>query len=790
MRTRKQSSCKAVSVLIEYILITGILTVFMGFIMLQLNDLLVDTPTSIAMKNQFEDIGNQIATKLVDMALVAPQNGYIKAKIHMPYRIGEYDFKAAFTTVGGNRTLMLTSERLGRTEYIPLSGIALEVFPSGETFSVKPDHELVFSRSFHVLPTAVAVAHPTNATVDQSVTFDMTYSSGEGSLSFKWEFGDGSSTSWLSYDPNNPSTALVQHSYSSSGTYTAKLTVCDSYGYCDTDTINITVNPSTPDPTLYVDKFVVPEVAQPGEPVRITIFLSGEGIAETSRNISIMHVIDVSGSMDPDYYGDNGYTIYKSDYGVATPAKWEGSVYVDDSFQKLAIEAYSENGKDVDLWVKSPDGDFARAQYAIPNGEMYYVTNPVEGNWSIAVVADYPTGYDTVHVDIYKKSGGTWYLVDSHNFTLYAAPQTFTINVPSVENLKIEATPVNGTKELHLWVEDGGLYGPYSSSNGEAYETTNAGGTYTAYVVADFPYGEQEFYLNVYIAKIDAAKIAAKTFNGFLKSSDQVGVAYFGGDVPGGYTPRYDVSQTLTNDTLSANNSIDDLWAYGGTPMGGGIKVARQELVANTAPGNIPVMIVLSDGNPTLTSDGTASETLAIQEAIEEAETTKQTTIGGEQILIYTIGFGNDANETLLKQIATSPDYYYFAATSEELSSIYRQIAKELKEKAAKNVTITDVLPEGVELVAEPSNANVTYDASTGYTTIQWNLSSIRINETWTASFFVTIEKEGITETNVFELSNVTYLPYPFTGVSYNTIYLPVCEVNVTRTEAEKVELK
>ena len=244
----------------------------------------------------------------------------------------------------------------------------------------------------------------------------------------------------------------------------------------------------------------------------------------------------------------------------------------------------------------------------------------------------------------------------------------------------------------------------------------------------------------------------------------------------------------MTNDTIQANGSIDGLYAYGGTPLGGGIKTAREELVANATPGSIPVMIILSDGNPTITSDGQASETLAIQEALNEAEITKQTKVNNESILIYTIGFGSDANATLLQQIATSPDYYFYAATSEELKNIYEQIAKELKERAAVNVTITDVLTSDVSLSEAPADANVSYVGN--QTIIQWNITSIRINETWTASFEVLPNTEGLVATNVYGVSNVTFLPWPFTGVNFTTIYLPVPELNVTQISPERVVLK
>jgi uncharacterized protein YegL len=793
-----RDSEKGVSILIEYLILSGILMIFFAFIIIQFNDVLGKTPLSTTMKNQFQDVGNQIAVKLTDISIIAPENGYVKAKIFMPYTVGDYDFKAEFTQVDGEYVLKISSERAGKSEYVPINNIALKVLPVGSTFSITPVHEIEYTKYSHMMPTAVALAYPTTVEVGSNVTFDMTMSTGEGDLWFRWDFGDGDSYQ-AKYNPNNPSQSLVEHSYSADGTYTATLTVWDSYGYSDTSTINITVIPQTQelDPYLFATKYVIPEVTEPGNPVQIVIYLRGGGIIEQARNISVMHVIDVSGSMDPDYYGDNGYTLYNSTSGTASPSKWENYVSVDSSFSSLTVMAYTSGGKDIDLWVKSPDGDFARAQYGITNGEMYFVQNPVEGNWTISVVADYPIGSDTVTVEV-EKDGYFWWwwyfsgtLVSSWNFTLDANASITVFQIPAVENLKIQATPVNGTKELHLWVEEpgGALRGPYSSSSGQYYSDTNAvAGNYTAYIVGDFPYGTQDYYLTVDVAKIDAAKITAKTFNGFLRGSDQVGVVSFGGTGSGGRTPRITLDQYLTNNTDQTNTSIDGLYAYGGTPLGGGIKKAREELVVNTTSGNIPVMIILSDGNPTITSDGQASETLAIQEALSEAEITKQTQINNESILIYTIGFDSDANATLLQQIATSPDYYFFAATSEELQNIYEQIARELKERAAVNITITDVLTSDVTLSELPAGANVSYSGN--QTVIQWNLTSIRINETWTASFEVVPSTEGLIATNVYGVSNVTFLPWPFTGVNFTTIYLPVPELNVTRLSPERVVLK
>jgi len=486
--------------------------------------------------------------------------------------------------------------------------------------------------------------------------------------------------------------------------------------------------------------------------------------------------------MDPDYYGDDGYTYYNSTAGSVSPSKWSGSVDVDNTFQRMVIYARSNTaGKDVDLWVKSPDGDFARAQLIFGSWERYYVYNPVSGTWEIAVVADYPTGSADVDVYIYKKYQGSWYLVATYNFNLVADPYSTTMTIPSVENLKIDIDAINGTKTLHMWVDDGSLHGYYTDSS--PFEDSNAGGTYTVYVVADFPYGSQEFELTSYISKIDAAKIAAKTFNGILRDNDLVGVAYFNG-TDGGSIRQAEVVQSLTQNKNLANSSIDGLSAYGGTPMGDGIWVAQEELKAHTLVNSIPVIILLSDGNPTLPSPSSK----AIQLALQNATNAKNTQVNGENIIIYTIGFGSDANETLLKQIASYPSYYHFAATADELQDIYEQIAKELLENAGTNITITDVLPPDIELSSVPDGATVMY-TDDDKTIIQWNISKIRINETWTVSFYVKPQSEGIVETNVYGLSNVTYLP-SVNATSFRTIYLPSGQLRVERLETERVELK
>lgn len=771
---------EGVTMLMEYVMLAGVLIVFMFALLAVSKGNLIDNPTKATMKAQFRDVGNQIANKMVDVALIAPENGNINVKVVMPYVVGDSDFRAGFEEWNGNYYLKVVSDTLNRSESLPISNLGLELSPEGFTYSLSLTHQISYSRSNIISPTALAIAYPTKIRQGENVTFDMTYSTGEGSLWFTWDFGDGNTYSG-NYSYSNPSSSIVSHMYNSSGNFTAILTVTDGYGNSDTDSVTVTVEPSTPDPFLFIDKFVIPKYAEPNEDVKIMLYIRGGGIAQQARNVSTMHVIDTSGSMDPDYYSQ-GWANYNSTSGSVSPSKWTGFVTVTSSFKRMMIDVYS-TGKDVDLWVKSPDGDFARAQYNIANGERYYVSYPESGDWEIAVVADYPTGSDSVTVDIYRKTSywGSWKYFEGHNFELNASAQLYNYTLPYVEDMRVELDLVNGTKEVHFYVDDGSLHGPYDEDF--PYSDSNAGGDYAVYFIADFPYGSQEYSVDFDIAKIDAAKIAAKNFNSLLRSGDRVGVAYFNGTGQWGDIALSEVVQTLTSNVDSANASIESLAAYGGTPMGDGIWEAKEELISRAPSGTIPVIVLLSDGNPTLPDDGTA-----VQRALDNATDAKSTTIHGEEILIYTIGFGTDANETLLREVATSPSYYYYAATSNELSNIYSQIARDLKEKSAENLTITDVLPPDIQLSSTPSGANITTDS--GNTILQWNVSSIRINETWTSTFYIRPSTEGLVQTNVFGLSNVTYIPYPFNSTNFTTFTFPVGQAMIELSESEQVGLR
>jgi len=100
--------------------------------------------------------------------------------------------------------------------------------------------------------TASLSASPSSPTIGQTVTFTLqaTAASGRTLVSWELEYGDGDEDTGT---VSGTSMSITRtHSYSSAGTYTAKLTVKDSTGYEATAQVSITVTTRPPEITSFI----------------------------------------------------------------------------------------------------------------------------------------------------------------------------------------------------------------------------------------------------------------------------------------------------------------------------------------------------------------------------------------------------------------------------------------------------------------------------------------------------------------------------------------------------------
>lgn len=124
---RKNDS--GVANLIEYVMISGILMFLLVVMMLLVNATIMQGPSNQLRYTAFTDIGNGVSTRIVDMYIIAPDNGTISTYIDLPEDVAKENY---FVTIGqgANATQQSVSVFGGTMTYgesvtstISLSGI-------------------------------------------------------------------------------------------------------------------------------------------------------------------------------------------------------------------------------------------------------------------------------------------------------------------------------------------------------------------------------------------------------------------------------------------------------------------------------------------------------------------------------------------------------------------------------------------------------------------------------------------------------------------------------------------
>jgi len=204
--------------------------------------------------------------------------------------------------------------------------------------------------------------------------------------------------------------------------------------------------------------------------------------------------------------------------------------------------------------------------------------------------------------------------------------------------------------------------------------------------------------------RLTASKKAAIVFVSRLQNTDRAAV------VP--YSTTAHVAQPLTaiksdvTETITKLKTLDDWY----TNISMGIEVAHGELITppRYVSETIKAIVLLSDGKANR-PQGTAADA-----AREQAHVACQ-----DNIKIYTIGFGSDADEKLLQDIADiSGGEYFSAPNGSVLETIYLTIAIELH-----NLAITDVLLAGVQTDCSQWPDYLCVEGPGGVTTVTFAIS-------------------------------------------------------------------
>ena len=223
------------------------------------------------------------------------------------------------------------------------------------------------------------------------------------------------------------------------------------------------------------------------------------------------------------------------------------------------------------------------------------------------------------------------------------------------------------------------------------------------------------------ISKLNGAKQAATNFVNTLNfQNDRAGVIAFSG-----YTspsaPDTRILQHLTNNNQAVLLGISQIDTSGGwTWMSNAIATAHMELYSNHMAGNLPVLVLLTDGQPQTGYN-------------PERDTTNYTAIAANWAKtngtrIVAIGLGTDAATNFLKYtVATATNLYYYAPDPTNLVQIYNTLAHSLcRTNMAPSVAITNLVdyqvfnaPATIQIIAaasDPQNALVKVEFYSGTT--------------------------------------------------------------------------
>ncbi|MEO8083388.1 MAG: VWA domain-containing protein [Ardenticatenales bacterium] len=153
------------------------------------------------------------------------------------------------------------------------------------------------------------------------------------------------------------------------------------------------------------------------------------------------------------------------------------------------------------------------------------------------------------------------------------------------------------------------------------------------------------------VAKIDAAKAAARAFVGLLKDGDRAAIIAFNTGVV--------VAADLSADAALLSGAIDGIQTADGTRIDLALDAAAAALPSSADPARQRIIVLLTDGRASTTDD-------AVLAAAGRAKDGRK---------IFAIGLGDDIDRVLLRAVATSAALYREAPTGADLEGVYAGIA-------------------------------------------------------------------------------------------------------------------
>lgn len=182
-------------------------------------------------------------------------------------------------------------------------------------------------------------------------------------------------------------------------------------------------------------------------------------------------------------------------------------------------------------------------------------------------------------------------------------------------------------------------------------------------------------------------------------------------------------SFAFTTDKSEAKSYIDGINANGSTATGDAIQIAT-ELLADHRPEAQPVIVIMTDGDATVSSLPPLSPYDYAKYKADEAK--------NAGIIFYTIALlkstdnpNTSGPNVLLKEMATTANHHHFVLGSTGLAEIYAAIVREIGLASAYDVTVADIVGADFEIVPNSYDDNIPKPIVTG-NTLTWTFNELK----------------------------------------------------------------
>ena len=250
--------------------------------------------------------------------------------------------------------------------------------------------------------------------------------------------------------------------------------------------------------------------------------------------------------------------------------------------------------------------------------------------------------------------------------------------------------------------------------------------------------------------KLEKAVSAAASFvSGLDLTRHRVGLVSFSDLVT--------LNQGLTRNQNDLLGALGGLQSDGRTDIASALARAIEHLGEAGRPDALPVILLLTDGNPSRPG----------QPYVDTFRFGAQARARG--VLVYTIGLGDDVDDQLLTAVAGGAERYFFAPQADDLAAIYRQLSEAVGEVVATDLQLIDLMGPDVRYVdasAQPSPANA------DPTQITWNVPAVPV-EGLRFTYRILPQRTGLLPTNISAIAE-----YTAEGQRYRFVF-PIPEVLV-----------